>query len=146
MLSLCELKSIACFSVCNQRQNYNQKLYTIPIRTASVRVRIARSSVGSLECDGTGPHSDAYSGFSAPNDHQRWELVQMILFFPFFSTVYACCIFKYFQISILCLNFLTNVLEFYPLRIKHLYNLNCSFSNWQCPLALEISHSTELAV
>ncbi|KAL9312860.1 hypothetical protein ACSQ67_018312 [Phaseolus vulgaris] len=71
MLSLCELKSIACFSVCNQRQNYNQKLYTIPIRTASVRVRIARSSVGSLECDGTGPHSDAYSGFSAPNDHQR---------------------------------------------------------------------------
>jgi len=36
-----------------------------------------------LECGGTGPHSDAYSGFSAPDDQQRWELVQMILSFPF---------------------------------------------------------------
>ncbi|BAT78852.1 uncharacterized protein HKW66_Vig0104850 [Vigna angularis] len=71
MLSLCELKSISCFSVCNQKQNYSQKLYIIPIKTASARVCISRSSVGSLECGGTGPHSDAYSGFSAPNDHQR---------------------------------------------------------------------------
>lgn len=83
MLSLCELKSISCFSVCNQKQNYSQKLYIIPIQTASVRVCISRSSVGSLECGGTGPHSDAYSGFSAPNDHQRWVLVQIILSFPF---------------------------------------------------------------
>lgn len=72
LLSLCELKSIACFSVCNHKQKYNQKLYIIPIRTVCVRICVSRSSVGSVEFGGTGSHSDdAYSGFSAPNDYQR---------------------------------------------------------------------------
>lgn len=78
MLSQSELKRIICFSVCNQKQNYNQKLYIVPIRTVS-RFCISRSLAGSLELGGTGSHSDARSGYSASNDYQRWELVQMIL-------------------------------------------------------------------
>ncbi|KAL5145681.1 Nephrocystin-3 [Glycine soja] len=70
MLSPCELKSITCFSVCNQKQKYNQKLDIIPIRTVCVQFCISRSSVGLVEFGGTGRHSDAYSGFSAPNDYQ----------------------------------------------------------------------------
>ncbi|KAH1245573.1 Nephrocystin-3 [Glycine max] len=70
MLSPCELKSITCFSVCNQKQKYNQKLDIIPIRTVCVQFCISRSSVGFVEFGGTGRHSDAYSGFSAPNDYQ----------------------------------------------------------------------------
>ncbi|KAH1255656.1 hypothetical protein AAZV13_04G192500 [Glycine max] len=76
MLSLCELKSITCFSVCNQKQKYNQKLYIIPVRTVCVRFCISRSSVGSVELSGTGTHSDAYSGFSAPNDYQRIDSLE----------------------------------------------------------------------
>ncbi|XP_027338711.1 nephrocystin-3 isoform X2 [Abrus precatorius] len=71
MPSLFELKSITCFSVCSQKQDYNRKMYIIPIRTVCARLCIARSSVGSLEFGGTGPPSNAYSGFSASNDHQR---------------------------------------------------------------------------
>ncbi|XP_061375686.1 uncharacterized protein LOC133317810 isoform X2 [Gastrolobium bilobum] len=67
MLSSCELKSITCFSVCNQKKNYGRKLYTIPIKTVA-RFCISRSSVRSLESGGTGPHSDAYT---VPNDRQR---------------------------------------------------------------------------
>ncbi|RZC07259.1 hypothetical protein D0Y65_014558 [Glycine soja] len=89
MLSPCELKSITCFSVCNQKQKYNQKLDIIPIRTVCVQFCISRSSVGFVEFGGTGRHSDAYSGFSAPNDYQRWELVQMV-FLP--SIACASCI------------------------------------------------------
>jgi hypothetical protein len=77
VLSVHEFKRIICFSVCNQKQSYNEKLYIIPIRTIS-RFCISRSFARSLELGGTGRQSDAYSGYSAPNDNQRCKLVHMI--------------------------------------------------------------------
>ncbi|WJX34260.1 hypothetical protein P8452_22388 [Trifolium repens] len=72
VLSVHEFKRIICFSVCNQKQSYNEKLYIIPIRTIS-RFCISRSFARSLELGGTGRQSDAYSGYSAPNDNQRFS-------------------------------------------------------------------------
>ncbi|XP_073224230.1 uncharacterized protein [Cicer arietinum] len=72
VLSLHELKRIICFSVCNHKQCYNEKLYIIPIRTIS-RFCISRSFARSLELGGTGPHCDASSGYSAPKDNQRFS-------------------------------------------------------------------------
>ncbi|AES72530.2 putative acetyltransferase A, auxiliary subunit [Medicago truncatula] len=70
VLSLQEFKRIISFSVCNQKQNYNEKLYIIPIRTIS-RFCISRSFAKSLELGGTGPQSDALLGYSAPDEDNR---------------------------------------------------------------------------
>lgn len=85
-----ELTRIVCFSICNQKQNYNQKLYIIPIRTVS-RFCVSSSLAGSLELGGTSPQSDSHS---STNDHRRWELVQMMLNSSFLLFFYACCILK----------------------------------------------------
>ncbi|MED6155772.1 hypothetical protein PIB30_008357 [Stylosanthes scabra] len=71
MLSLCDLKSVACFPICNnKKENHTSKLYIIPLKTVT-RFCSSKSSLESLHFGEAAQNTTANSGFSSPNENQR---------------------------------------------------------------------------